>query len=70
MPICSIRARATAKATLPERFVQFFFGAQSGVPNTDFARCKCRHECCREAVHAIANQDLRIAEVSISQAFL
>jgi hypothetical protein len=70
MPIRSIRARATAKAALPERFVQFFFGAQSGVPNTDFVRCKCRRECCPEAVHAIADQDLRTAEVAISQPFL
>jgi hypothetical protein len=69
MPIRSIRARATAEAMLPERFVQLFFGAQSGVPNADFVRCKCRRECCREAVHAIADQDLRTAEVTISQAF-
>ncbi|HWN48935.1 MAG TPA: hypothetical protein VNO18_03765 [Xanthobacteraceae bacterium] len=70
MPIRSIQARAAAKATLPERFVQLFFGAQSGVPNTDFVRGKCRRECCREAVHAITDQDLRTAEVTISRAFL
>jgi hypothetical protein len=70
MPIRSIRVRATAKAAPPGRFVQLFFSAQSGVPNTDFVRCKCRGECCREAVHAIAHQDLRTAEVAISQAFL
>jgi hypothetical protein len=47
-----------------------FFGAQAGVPNTDFVRRKCRRECCREAVHAITDQDLRTAEVTISRAFL
>jgi hypothetical protein len=68
--IRAIRGRATAKSTCLERFAQIFFWAQSGVSDADFLRREHCRKCCQEGVQIIADQDLRIAEVSISRAFL
>ena len=70
MPIRSIRACATAKAMLRTRCTQIFFEPGFGLPKVDFARCKRRRECCHEAAHVSAHQDLHPTEVTISQAFL
>src|SRR5258708_12614582 len=70
MPIRSIHARTTAKATLPTRFAQLFLRGRIRLPDADLARCMRGCECCQAARHAPAGKDLCIKEVTISQALL
>jgi hypothetical protein len=44
---------------------KFFFEPGFGLPKVDFARCKRGRECCQEAAHVSAHQDLHPTEVTI-----